>query len=358
MTREAGRQELISIVVPAYNAEPFIAETLASVINQSYRNLEIVVVDDGSTDATAAIVRRLAEQDPRITLLSVANGGVARARNIGIARATGDYVAFVDADDLWHPDKLRLQFDRLQACGPDFAGCYALYRSIDTNSRIISNGPTLIAEGFIYARHLAVHFVGNGSSLLVRRSAALAIGGYDPSYADQGIGGCEDLDFELRLAARYKICGVAQYLVGYRRYAGNMSSNVLRMSRSMKETIRRQLAASPDLPRQARRYAIGSVIDYTAWVMLRDFRVGRALMALARLSLLDGRKSFFICKALATRIAERLRLLPRDGAMTKNVVMFGDVSPVPQEDGQEEWVIARMAELATIDARLCEQRRG
>ncbi|MCH5218717.1 MAG: glycosyltransferase family 2 protein [Muribaculaceae bacterium] len=94
---------MVSVVIPAYNASEFVGECLESVAAQSVRDLEVIVVDDGSSDATASIVEAFARHDPRVRLLRVANGGVSRARNLGVEHARGRYITFVDADDALHP---------------------------------------------------------------------------------------------------------------------------------------------------------------------------------------------------------------------------------------------------------------
>ncbi|MEN3365124.1 MAG: hypothetical protein V7606_2398, partial [Burkholderiales bacterium] len=97
----------VSVIVPAYNAAATIERTISSVLNQTYSDLEILVVNDGSTDETTALVQRIAEVDRRIKLLQKANGGLVSARNHGIAHASGEFIAPIDADDLWHPEKIR-----------------------------------------------------------------------------------------------------------------------------------------------------------------------------------------------------------------------------------------------------------
>jgi len=94
---------LVSVIVPAYNAEAFIAQTLDSIISQTYQNIEILVVDDGSQDRTPEIVESFAQRDQRITLLRQANAGVAAARNLAIEKSNGEYIAPIDADDIWYP---------------------------------------------------------------------------------------------------------------------------------------------------------------------------------------------------------------------------------------------------------------
>lgn len=108
---------LVSVVIPAYNASEYLEDCIDSVSRQSYRPIEIIVIDDGSTDDTGAIVSRLARSDGRIRLISVENGGVSRARNIGIEVSTGEFVTFVDADDLIHPLAIEAMVEAAQSEG-------------------------------------------------------------------------------------------------------------------------------------------------------------------------------------------------------------------------------------------------
>src|SRR6476646_2026610 len=102
----------ISIIIPAFNAQATIEETIASVQNQTFSDFEIIVIDDGSTDDTLRIVQQIS--DPHLRIFSYSNGGTSVARNNGISQATGDYIAFLDADDLWTPDKLERQLQALK----------------------------------------------------------------------------------------------------------------------------------------------------------------------------------------------------------------------------------------------------
>ncbi|OWV75516.1 glycosyl transferase [Rhizobium sp. R634] len=271
-------QPLVSVVVPAFNASPFIERTLASATSQTYRALEIIVVDDGSTDDTARLVERVAANDQRIRLLRTANRGVAAARNTGIEAASGAYVAFLDADDLWHPAKIEKQVGALDRLPDQWAAVYVLHHFINRDDELNGLGPSFFARGYIYARHLTFKYIGNGSSLLVRRQAALEIGGFDSSYAAAGIGGCEDLDFELRLAARYCIEYVPERLLGYRKYPGNMSSNYVRMASALSEVTRRSLAAGPQLSSYAIRSAILAAHKYAVnqYILAGNYRLAAA----------------------------------------------------------------------------------
>jgi glycosyltransferase involved in cell wall biosynthesis len=117
---------LVSCVVPVYNGEAFIADALESILAQTHRRLEVIVVDDGSTDGTAGI---LAEFGSRVSAIRQPNQGPAAARNLGIARASGTFIAFLDADDLWYSDKLTRQLARFRE-RPELVACFAAYRNV------------------------------------------------------------------------------------------------------------------------------------------------------------------------------------------------------------------------------------
>src|SRR6266446_2541178 len=121
----------VAVVIPAFNASANIRETLFSVLNQTYRHLEIVVVDDGSTDDTSAIVNTIAAMDKRIRLIRQRQGGVAAARNRGIANTDGPFIAPLDADDLWHPDKVARQMAAMRQGSARLGLIYTWCRIID-----------------------------------------------------------------------------------------------------------------------------------------------------------------------------------------------------------------------------------
>ncbi|MBX4905815.1 MULTISPECIES: glycosyltransferase family A protein [Rhizobium] len=280
-------QTLVSVVIPAFNASIYIERTLRSALRQTYTVLEIIVVNDGSTDDTAKLVAQIAMSDSRIRLLSTPNRGVAAARNTGIEASSGRFVAFLDADDLWHRTKIEKQVNALNRLSSRWAAVYAQHCLINEDDEIIRPGTSHVARGYIYARHLSFKYVGNGSALLVRRNVALEIGGFDSSYAATGIGGCEDLDFELRLAARYCIEVVPEQLVGYRQHPGSMSSNHLRMGKGALEVVRRSLAANPHLPRYVVRSAIDATQKFAFWEFRQDRRTYLSLVTIGVILRID-----------------------------------------------------------------------
>lgn len=273
-------QPLISVVVPAYNAASTLAATLDSVLAQTYENIEVLVVDDGSTDATAGITRAWVRRDARVRLLEQPNGGVASARNHGLAAARGDYVAPIDADDLWHPTKLAKQMCVMLAGGPGMGLVYALFRAIDEQGVVLWTQTRFQCEGSVLARHVYANFVSNGSSLLLRKAAALAVGGYDVGLRAAAAQGCEDYLLQLQIAARYRFGCVPEYLVGYRQVAGSMSSNTTQMRRSHRLMLDRIRTVCPALPRRLFRWSLANYDMRLAGMLMRDGRIAQALRRL------------------------------------------------------------------------------
>lgn len=222
---------VVSIVIPAFNAANTLADTLDAVRNQSVTNLEIIVVDDGSTDGTAAIAARYARQDKRIQCISVPNGGVASARNVGIEAARAPYVAPVDADDLWHPDKTARQLAVLTA-RPEVSMVYCSRRNVDERGRVLKTISRATLSGWACHRLTTFNAVGNGSAIMFRKAEALRIGGYDTRLRQRGAQGCEDYLVQVRLAAIGEVAADGDYLVGYRKSAIAMSNDNAAMLRS------------------------------------------------------------------------------------------------------------------------------
>lgn len=259
---------LVSVIIPAFNAQAFLRATLESVLAQTYRDLEIIVVDDGSTDDTAALASAFANDDARIRVITKVNGGVSSARNAGIAAARGDYFAFLDADDLWHPEKIAAQMDILLPGGRErYVAAFSLHMRIDAAGRTAGKSRSWPFDEFSLPAHIVLRPVGNGSSLIVRRDVAICAGGFDEDYVKRGAGGCEDLDFELRIAAQYPIACVRKYHVGYRVYDGNMSSDSPKMARAIHETLDRHLALHTELSGWCRKMAKLKGYEYSISIL-------------------------------------------------------------------------------------------
>jgi glycosyltransferase involved in cell wall biosynthesis len=225
-----GQDPLVSVIVPAWNAAGTLRQTLESAAAQTHRNLEILIVDDGSTDATGDIAGQFCASDSRARLIRQDNRGVAAARNCAIEAATGHFIAPLDADDLWHPDKIECQLDTFAANPPAVGLVYCWYRMVDREGRVTEPLWAPVMEGAIFRRHLQCNF-GTGSSPLIRRSA-LGNSRYSSELGAGGNQGCEDWLLQLNIAAEHEVACTRAFLLDYRQSSSAMSSDRARMIRS------------------------------------------------------------------------------------------------------------------------------
>jgi glycosyltransferase involved in cell wall biosynthesis len=265
----------VGVIVPMFNAARTIGATLESVCNQTYSALDIIVVDDGSTDASAKIVKDHASRDPRIRIVGQENAGVAAARNFGAASTAAELLAFVDADDLWAPSKVALQVEALQDGGPAAGLAYCWFAQIDAESRVYSLDNRPLAEGDVLRRLCRNNFVGNGSSMMLRRAAFDAAGGFDPSLRARNAQGCEDMLMCMRVAENFEFRVVPQYLVGYRMTNTNMSSDVLQMLRSCEIVFAEFRQKYPEFDDQLSAH----LVDMLQWLVVRALVGGRVQAA-------------------------------------------------------------------------------
>ena len=302
---------LVSVVVPAFNAERTLAETLRSVLSQTYRSIEVLVVDDGSTDGTADIARSLAAGDPRLTLISKENGGCASARNLGISRARGAFVAPIDADDLWHPTKLEKQVSAALAAPEPPGFVYCFFRPIDADANLARPVAPYACRDRVLIHHLHENFVGNGSGPLLSRAAALEVGGYDERLGRLGAIGCEDLLLQLQIARRYPVEVVPEFLVGYRTGTGGMSTDRRGMYRSWQTAIGILLDEEPAVPRRVLRWSHARRCIELAEGVAHEGRHGECVRLLARALRLDPLATLRRLHFRITRfLRRRIRPLP------------------------------------------------
>jgi glycosyltransferase involved in cell wall biosynthesis len=236
----------VSVVIPAYNAERTISETLTSVRNQTHADLEIILVDDGSQDQTVAIARAHAKDDTRIRILEQQNAGVAAARNAGIAASTGEFIAPLDADDLWHPTKIERQLEVFETEGPDTGLVYTWFALLDGDSNVLQIRAGGRYRGRVLQNLAFYNFIGNGSSPLIRRSVLEATPGFDATLKERGGQGCEDWKLYFQLAKHCNFGVVPAPLTGYRLLPGNMSSDVVQMLRSRDLAIADLMQTDPE----------------------------------------------------------------------------------------------------------------
>ena len=211
----------VTIVVPTHNRRTLLSRTIDSILRQRGVSIELVVVDDGSTDGTGAWLGRVAARDPRVKVVRHAEPRfVSGARNAGIACAAGRWVAFCDDDDLWAPDKLVAQLSALRD-GSARWGCTGI-EAVDEHLRII--GHHNVAGGDVLAGLLQTNTIPTGSSVIVERSLLRETGGFDPA-----LRGSEDWELWIRLAQRSPLAAVDRPLVGYRLGGQSLSMDVERM---------------------------------------------------------------------------------------------------------------------------------
>jgi len=222
----------VSIIVPAYNTLATLPETIDSLTAQTFEDLEILVVDDGSPDAVAEWVA--AHPDPRVRLVRQENRGLAGARNGGIAAARGDFLGFCDGDDLWEPTKLAKHVAFLEA-DPAVGLSYSGSLLIDADSRPL--GLTMTPKtGNITPRDVLLRNpVGNGSTPVIRRAClddiAFRPAGADrDQWFDESLRQSEDIECWIRIALTtgWKIDGMAEPLTRYRIIASGLSANLMR----------------------------------------------------------------------------------------------------------------------------------
>jgi glycosyltransferase involved in cell wall biosynthesis len=204
---------LISVVMPCHNASPYVEEAVASVLAQSYPHVELVIVDDGSTDGSSEILHRLASEHPeRVSLLFQNRAGPFAARNQALAHARGNYIAFLDADDTWHPDALRLMRDALDADDAEVAYCGWQNIGVAVTDPNPHVPPVLDAGGAV--GQFIEHCPWPINSVLIRRPLVDALRGFSERAPT-----AMDYDLWLRMLARQpRLVRVPEVLAFYRRY--------------------------------------------------------------------------------------------------------------------------------------------
>jgi glycosyltransferase involved in cell wall biosynthesis len=232
---------LVSIITPAYNAAPYIAETARSVLAQTYGNWEWIVVDDGSTDATREIIAGF--DDSRLRLVHTEHSGLpAVARNRGMSQARGAYVAYLDADDIWLPDKLASQLACFDA-NPNVGLVFSQYRRLHED-RVTPNMGNVSNPGMLFADLVFANFIC-ASTVVVRREPLGAHGLMDEDPAQRGT---EDFELWLRLAPHVPFAYVPWPLVWYRVNAHGVSHKAVPITKGRILAVEKNLKRYPDEP--------------------------------------------------------------------------------------------------------------
>ena len=209
---------LVSVIIPVYNQEKYILESIQSVMEQTYENLEIIVIDDGSEDFSGKIVERI--KDKRINYFYQKNRGVSAARNHGLKVAKGKYIAFIDSDDVWKIDKLQKEMELLlkEEAGACYCGSINYIEAKDT----YANAKTKFLEGNILLELLKDTIYAHTSTWVVKRDILVK---HNIKFVE-GCNWSEDLEFFTKVTAFTKVCCVKEYLSVYRNKNGEGLSNI------------------------------------------------------------------------------------------------------------------------------------
>ncbi len=285
--------ELVSIVIPSYNQGEFVRDSVLSALGQTYRPLEVIVIDDGSTDDTR---QQLGPFFHRITYVCQRNAGLSAARNAGIRRAHGEWVALLDADDLWHPQKLEIQLAAIE----NQKGV-ALIGSPSTIT-LPFELPSAPRSYALTVRHFLLSARMGPSSALIRRRSFEIVGMFDES-----LQAVEDRDMWLRIAAKLPCVLVESPCWWHRQHPGQMSRNATRMFWNYRRVLWKFFDTNPEY-RSLRRLAMSYLYFDAAWPYFDEGRRFTALLCLARsvayqpLSMGDPKRPRLIRSKFASRI--------------------------------------------------------
>lgn len=254
----------VSVIIPVYNAERTILETIQSIQQQTFQDFELIVINDGSIDKTLEVLGQV--NDPRLKIFSYENGGLSTARNRGISRANGKFISFIDADDLWTPDKLELQLSALQQ-NLDAGVAYSWTTNMrdDGQSLSFSQGCSSLLEGNVYPQLLLGNFIGSGSNILIRQEVIKSTGLFEST-----LKAFEDWDFYLRLAAKWSFVVVPKNQILYRKTFDSMSSKAEAMEQEGLYAIKRAYQVAPPELQYLRNRSLAFFYRYCADLYLSN----------------------------------------------------------------------------------------
>ena len=246
---------LVSVIIPTHNRAHFLAGAINSVLDQSFKDLEIIVVDDCSTDDTGAVMESFSRGQIRYFRHDSERGGAA-ARNTGIHQSAGEYVAFLDDDDEWYPEKLGRQVSTLLASPAEVGGVYTGYFMVDRSDGQIRGQMVPTERGDLYETLLAGNCIGSTSSMLLRRSCFEKVGIFDerlPSF--------QDYDLWLRIARKYQFDCIRQPLLKYFVHGEKIWTNPQALTQGL-ELMLRKYGYSTSFRRKCGIYYLGLGVQY------------------------------------------------------------------------------------------------
>lgn len=240
---------LVSVIIPIYNAEKYIAETVKSVLAQTYTDWELILVDDGSSDNSIAICQQFS--DSRISIIRQKNGGVSSALNTGIRQAHGDYLAFLDADDLWLPEKLARHLAHLKS-HPDVGVSFSPSSFINEEGNPLKGQTRPKLQQITIVDLFKGNPLGNGSSAVVRRQTLAEIKFRENSleyYFDEQIRASQDIEYIMRIVIKtaWLIEGIPEALTQYRIVSNSNSANWHKKFQDWETLLARTSLYAPDV---------------------------------------------------------------------------------------------------------------
>lgn len=304
-------QHLASVIVPAYNVAPFILESVESVLLQSVSDLELIVVDDGSTDGT---VDRLSDlSDPRLRIIRQSNGGSSSARNSGIQLSSGTYIGFLDADDLWAPNKLDTHIRFLEQ-HPEVDLTFSRSEIIDERGKPTGRTSYAVSGDVSFEDLLIENVVNNGSAVVLRRTALDLAGHFDTD-----LRACVDLDLWLRVARLrpHNTFCLDELLTKYRMRSGQITNDWSRMETEWAKVFAKARTAAPaqvDAVATMARARFSRYLSYIAYENQDYKNSAKLLLRAFRLStfeILSDRRTWVLASALIARalLADRVHQL-------------------------------------------------
>lgn len=261
---------LVSVVIPAYNAGAFINASVGSALKQSFVELEVIVVNDGSTDDTSDRLR--AWTDPRVTVITQTNQGLASALNAGIRASHGAYIGFLDADDVWLPEKLsrHIQFHQER---PDIDVTFSWVSAIDGYGKPVRLPCPRWRGTVSMSQLLADYMIRTMSAVVIRREAAEQAGSFDSSLER-----CVDLEFFLRVALLRpnNICAIPEVLTLYRRHDMQRTRDWRRMLQGWDQVVGSIRQRAPEAAAKVERLASSNMHRYCASLAYEGGHFGEA----------------------------------------------------------------------------------
>jgi len=265
----------VSVVMPVYNVQDTLGLAIASVLQQSFQDYELILVDDGSTDNSSVICQIMSLQDKRIRMIRQTNKGLAGARNTGIDNARGDYIAFLDSDDLYHQDKLKLHVELLDS-NPKVGVSYSASQFIDAAGNAIGLFQQPKLNNVSAKNVLLRNPIGNGSAPVIRREALGEIAFKDEqgslNYFDASLRQSEDIECWVRIITTtcWEFAGIEQALTCYRVNDGGLSANVEKQLASWETALEKMRGYAPKLIQRHEKLARANQYRYLARRAIRS----------------------------------------------------------------------------------------